>query len=86
MRVGRETSGCQTKKVWRALTHWRPQREGQVRTQRECDQVKGTNWGETSEGIEKVTEGKTHPLETAAFPSTHYEWGNYQCVAEVVSS
>jgi hypothetical protein len=26
VRVGRETSGHRTKKVWRALTHWRPHR------------------------------------------------------------
>jgi hypothetical protein len=57
MRMGRKTSGHQTKKVWRALTHWRPQQEGYVRTQRERDQVKGMNWEEISEGIEKATEG-----------------------------
>jgi hypothetical protein len=31
--------------------------EGHVRTQRECDQAKGINWGETSKGIEKATQG-----------------------------
>ena len=41
-----------------------------------------TNSGETSEGIEKATEGCTHPLETAAFPGTRYKWGSYQCPAE----
>ena len=34
-RVGREISEHQTKKVRRALTRWKPQREGHVRTRRE---------------------------------------------------
>ena len=48
---GRDKSGHR-KKVTKqgALTNWRPQREGQVRTQKEINQVRGTYKLETTEG------------------------------------
>ena len=37
-----------------ALTSWRPQREGQVRTWKESDRVRGTHRLETAEGPREV--------------------------------
>jgi len=48
---GRDKSGHRKKPTnqW-ALTNWRPQREGQVRTQKETNQPRGTHFLETTEG------------------------------------
>jgi len=48
---GRDKSGHRKKltKQW-ALTNWKPQREGQVRTQQETDQAGGTHHLGTTEG------------------------------------
>jgi len=57
---GRDESGY-GKKEWGALTSWRWQRGGQVRTWKESDQVRGTHILEMAEGdgsghIKKATE------------------------------
>ena len=51
-----------------ALTSWRPQREGQVRTQKESDQARGTHILETTEGgtsqdmeRKQLSKGHSHP-------------------------
>jgi len=44
---------------WRALTNWGPQKVGQIKTQKESDQVRGTHFLETTEGeISQNMEGK----------------------------
>ena len=48
---GRHKSGHGKKQMKQgALTNWRPQGEGQVRTQKETDQVRGTHILETAAG------------------------------------
>jgi len=65
---GRDKSGHRKKLTEQgALTNWRPQREGQIRTQKETDQARGTHRLEitergTSQDMERNQPSEGHPL------------------------
>ena len=71
-RIGGDKSGHRKKLTeGGALTLWRPHQEGQVRTQRETDQARGTHFLETTLGgtsqDKEINQARgTHSLETAS--------------------
>ena len=54
-----------------ALTLWRPQREGQVRTQKESDQTRGTHSLETTEGGTSQDMEREQPSKGHSLPGDH---------------